>query len=255
MSQINADSNDPRSIARNISGIFEAIFPQLVPVTVANFNKGSYTIPECIPVPIELIKQSSLQRSMLFEIAVVITEGLLQGCCEVDWGRCIERAVERQRRYYDAKFPAQLTDIDRKIAEIVANNLHAMLNNLLRSSKKDPAELLMTPRIPGYRWIANGEGDFSIGSMIIEVKCTNKLFSSADYRQIILYWLLSYISSIEKGTPEWIHGTLVNPRLNHIVTFTFVDIVKLISGNRSMIELVEVFSALIEERQASGRLI
>jgi len=255
MSQDKAMKNNPRSVAREIPGIFEAIFPQLIPGTVAHLNRDSYCVSECKPVPKELVQQSSLQKSMLFEIAVVIAEESIHGECDVDWKKCLERAIGRQKRYYDARIPSELTKVDKHIADIVSKNLLSILNNLRYSSKDDPEDILVAPKIPGFRWIANGEGDFSIGSMIIEVKCTNKRFAAADYRQIILYWLLDYISSIEKGSPEWTHGTLVNPRLNHVVTFLFSDIVKLISGNRSLIELVELFRALIEERRASGKLV
>lgn len=253
MFQGKVKGNNPRSVARDIPGIFEAIFPQLVPVTVAHLNRRSHTVPGCVPVPEELVQQSSLQRSMLFEIAVVIAEELLHGYSDVDWDRCLERAIGRQRRYYDARIPAELTDVDKNIAGIVSKNLLTTLN-CLQSSKENPADVLVAPKIPGYRWIANGEGDFSIGTMIIEVKCTNKHFSSADYRQIVMYWLLGYISSIEKGATEWTHGALVNPRLNHVVKFSFNDVVKLISADRSKIDLVETFRALVAERKASDRI-
>ncbi len=246
--------NDPRSVARDIPGIFEAIFPQLVPVTVAHLNRFSYTVPGCVPVPKELIQQSLLQRSMLFEIAVVKAEELLHGHSDVDWDRCLTRAIQRQRRYYDAQIPAELTDVDKNIAGIVSKNLLTILNSLRSSSQGNPADVLVAPKIPGYRWITNGEGDFSIGTMIIEVKCTNKHFSSADYRQIVMYWLLGYISSIEKGATEWIHGALVNPRLNRVVKFSFNHVVKLISADRSKIDLVETLRALVAERKASDRI-
>lgn len=41
-----------------------------------------------------------------------------------------------------------------------------------------------------------------MGDKLIEVKCSGRNFGSADYRQILMYWLLSYMASIEKDTPE-----------------------------------------------------
>ena len=177
----------------------------------------------------------------------------MHGHRDIDWNECIERAIRRQKRYYDARLPNKVTDVDKAIAVKVAANLQAALNEL-RSPSGIPGDVHVSPNIPGYRWISSGEGDFSIGTMIVEVKCTNKHFSSADYRQIVLYWLLRYISSIEKGDDEWTHGALVNPRLNRIVKFSFDEFVKLISADRSKIDLVETFGALIAEQNPSDRI-
>ncbi len=254
MYQHRSIGSDPRSVAREIPGIFETIFPQLVPATVTHLNRFSYSVTNCIPVPIELVQQSSLQRSMLFELANVVAKEKLVDPSDLDWDKCLIKAIHEQRKYFDAQIPFELTMVDKEIANIVSKNLLVILNNLKVSSKKETVETQLDPKIPGYRWIANGEGDFSIGNMIIEVKCTNKHFSSADYRQIVMYWFLSYISSIEKGTIEWTHGALVNPRLNHISRFSFNDILKLISADRSKIDLVELFKALVMERRTSEQI-
>ena len=88
-------------------------------------------------------------------------------------------------------------------------------------------------------------GDFALGEDIIEVKCTNKHFSSADYRQVVMYWLLSYAAAVERGGREWVGGILVNPRLNLIVKFKFDDLIEIIGASRSKVELVEIFSSII----------
>lgn len=244
--------NDPRSVSREISGIFETILPQLVPVTVAHLNRFSYKVPNCVSVPIELVKKSTLQRSMLFELAVVTSkEKLKKANIDVNWDECLSKAIKEQRKYYDAQIPFKLAEIDKEIALKVSDNLLLILDSLKVSTIGKPNDIQWDPKIPGYRWIANGEGDFSIGDTIIEVKCTNKHFSSADYRQIVMYWLLSYISSIERETIEWTNGILVNPRLNYINKFSFNEILKLISADRSKIDLVEAFKALVLERRTS----
>src|SRR5262249_29735005 len=111
--------------------------------------------------------------------------------------------------------------------------------------------LIHAPEVPGYQWIASGVGDFALGDDIIEVKCTNKHFSSADYRQVVMYWLLSYSAAIEVGGHEWVGGILVNPRLNRIVKFKFGDLIEIIGAGRSKVELVEIFSSMIESRSSA----
>ena len=87
---------------------------------------------------------------------------------------------------------------------------------LTHLEEKRMEEVSREPLIPGYGWIGNSIGDYSQETTIIEVKCTNKHFSSADYRQVAMYWLLSYIRSLEKGGNSWEIAILLNPRRNVI---------------------------------------
>ena len=74
-----------------------------------------------------------------------------------------------------------------KVADFVANNLLKMLRKI---EKEDGFQKLKSrPFIPGYQWVASGQGDFSIGTKLIEVKCTGRHFSTSDYRQVIMYRL------------------------------------------------------------------
>ena len=114
-------------------------------------------------------------------------------------------------------------------------------------SASGDSELRTEPRIPGYRWISSGVGDFATRTSIIEVKCSSKRFSSADYRQVVTYWLLSYVEGLEKDRPCWSTGILLNPRLNLVVEFEIGDLIPVISAGRSLIEIVETFGAVVNE--------
>lgn len=238
-------AKDPRTVARDIPGIFDALFPQLVPGIVAHFNRKAISFADCKALPDGLVKASELNRAMLFEVAFARGEQLIAGIEETDWDACLKIAVERQRRHFDAKLPDALAPADKIVADLVAKNLATMLNHILEKTIIFP--LVRSPKIPGYQWIASGCGDFSIGTKIIEVKCTNKHFSASDYRQIVIYWLLSYASSIEKGTPEWTNGILINPRLNDSLEFSFDEIIAVIGAGRSKVELLELFSSMVGE--------
>jgi len=226
--------------------MFDALFPQLVPGVVAHFNRKSTSVHGYDPVRQELVGASGLQRAMLFEIAVAAAEQLLTESTEVDWKTCLEVAIERQRRHFDAKPPETLSDADRVVALQVARNLYAMLKHV--QGDPESGELIRSPHIPGYQWVASGVGDFSIGTRLIEVKCTRKHFSSSDYRQVVMYWLLSYAASVERGAAEWSECILLNPRLNLVVTLTFSEIIRVIAAGRSKVELLELFAAMIGDR-------
>lgn len=238
-------AKDPRTVARDIPGIFDVLFPQLVQGIVAHFNRKAISFADCKVIPDGIVKASNLNRAMLFEIAFARGEQLIGGTEEADWDACLKIAVERQRRHFDAKLPDSLVTADKNVAEWVAKNLAAMLSQIQATAKSFP--LVRSPLVPGYQWIASGFGDFSIGARLIEVKCTNKHFSASDYRQILIYWLLSYASSIEKGTPEWTNGILMNPRLNHFLEVSFDEIITVIAAGRSKVELLELFSSMVGE--------
>jgi hypothetical protein len=61
-----------------------------------------------------------------------------------------------------------------------------------------------------------------------------------------MYWLLSYAAAVEVRGHEWIGGILVNPRLNLILKFKFDDLIEIISAGKSKVELVRIFSSIIE---------
>jgi hypothetical protein len=238
-------ANDPRTLARDIPGLLDALFPQLTPGVVAHFNRKATSVANCAPVPQVLVAASNLQRSMLFEIAVAAAEQLLQGYEVIDWAICLDIAVERQRRHFDAELPGAMSEVDKTVATLVARNLVVMLRELLFGTGDS---LVRSPTIPGYQWVASGLGDFSIGTRLIEVKCTNKHFASADYRQIIMYWLLGYAYSLERGTSEWTEAVLVNPRRNFLVRLPIDEIVSVLGAGRSKVELLELFSTMIGDR-------
>jgi hypothetical protein len=239
-------TNDPRTVARDIPGIFDVLFPQLTPGVVAHFNRRSRTITDCEPVPEELVAASTLNRAMLFELAVAAGEQLLFGRKTVDWTETLRVAVTRQRRYFDANIPASLSSNDIIVAERVARNLTVALRQFQAESGQE--RLVLSPAIPGFQWIASGVGDFAVGTKLIEVKCTNKHFSASDYRQIVMYWLLGYASSVESKTPEWSDGILINPRLNRVVQLSFNEIINVIGAGRSKVDLLQLFSSMVGVR-------
>lgn len=233
---------DPRTIAREIPSIFDVIFPQLTSSVVAYFNKKAVTFPDLKAVSDEFINTSILQKAMLFEVAYARCEQLLNNT-DADWDECLRVATRRQQRHFDAKLPEGLRPADMEVAEQVAVNLTAMLNYL--HSQSPQYDLTHSPRVAGFQWIASGEGDFSIGEKLIEVKCSGKNFGAADYRQVLMYWLLSYADAIERDEPEWKNIVLLNPRHNRAVEITFNEIIEVTAAGRSKVEILELFSSII----------
>lgn len=233
---------DPRTVARDIPGVCDILFPQLLPAIVSHLNREAQSIPNCTYVEEGLTLKMSTNAAMLFEVAYARAEQVLDGAAE-DWEACLNVALSRQSKYFDANLPEKLTEIDLSIANRTADNLVKSISFFQDRSHNIKA--IQSPVIPGYQWIAKGCGDFSIGTTLIEVKCSGRSFSSSDYRQLLIYWLLSFASSIEGGVEEWKKGVLLNPRLNKYIEFEFDELVKIAGAGRSKIEILELFSSLV----------
>lgn len=235
---------DPRTVARNIPGVFDEVFPQLTPGVVAYFNKSELTVP-ILPLRPDLLQRSTLQRAMLFELGYTVGETLLGGAVVIDWPSCFVETLRRQRVYFDAKLPDKLAEADQLLAETVGRNLASTLTELSRSSGR---AIVIRPPIPGLEWIANGYGDFSLDATLVEVKCTAKRFSAADYRQIAIYWLLSFAASIEGHSEEWQDFVLLNPRSGMLVSMKFDSFLSIISSGRTKVEILQLFQTLVGTR-------
>jgi hypothetical protein len=181
---------------------------------------------------------------MLFEIAVAVGEQLVRGAIP-DWDLAVETAVARQRKHFDAGPISEVTDDDKYVAIKVANNLARMLES--KREAVNAGVVVVSPVIPGFRWISSSTGDFSVSNELIEVKCVARHFSSADYRQIIIYWLLSYAAALEGRGQEWQAAALVNPRLGLTLNCQFDDLLNVVSGGISKIDLLQMFSAIVED--------
>jgi hypothetical protein len=234
---------DPRTVARDIPGIFDEIFPQLTPGIVMHFNLQAEMMP-VRALPRALLSASALQRAMLFELAYSVAENILKGEA-IDWPACFQATLERQRAYFDAKLPDQFEAADMGVAELVGRNL---AETLQRMSASHGLPLVLRPSIPGLEWIANGKGDFAIGDSLIEVKCTAKRFSSSDYRQVAIYWLLSYAAAIEGRGTEWKELVLFNPRNGARVTLGFDKFLSVISSGRTKVDILQLFESLVGSR-------
>lgn len=235
---------DPRTVARDIPGMFYDVFPQLTAGIVGHFNSQATKL-DSIPLPATLLAQSRLQRAMLFELGTAVGERLVAGA-EVDWDVCSAAALKRQRAYFDAKLPEVFDETDKTLATIVGENLAAALRAL---SGDAGCPIVLNPPIPGLEWIANGYGDFAIARTIVEVKCTAKRFSAADYRQVAIYWLLSYAAAVEGHKDEWTHFALLNPRRGELVFMRFDAFLSTVSNGLTHVDILQLFQSLVGSRR------
>ena len=236
---------DPRTVARDIPGVFDILFPRLTGGLVASLNRGMFGFKGLTPVPEELVEQSRIQRAMLFELAMVRAENILDGETDPNWDSCLTVATARQRRHYDSQFPVRLEHCDLDVVSRAAANLVAMLRSA--QALHPDLQLARSPVIPGLGWVASGFGDFSLGSILIEVKHTDRNSLSADFRQILMYWLLRYAAFLEGREGVWSDCLLLNPRRNAALLVSFDGLMRAASANLGRVELFEILRSAVGE--------
>lgn len=142
---------DPRTVARDIPGICDLLFPQLLPAIVAHLNREAQPIPGCTIIDESMLVGIDTNAAMLFEVAYVRAEQILEEKNE-DWNECLSIALIRQSRYFDAVLPDNLSDIEIKIANQTATNLTKSIRYL--SEGWGDSNVIRSPIIPGFQWIA-----------------------------------------------------------------------------------------------------
>lgn len=236
---------DPRTVAREIPGLLEGLFPQLAPGVVMHLNAGARSIDGCSAIDEEKVDGSTLQHAMLFELAFAAGEQLIAGRSNVDWKRAVAVAVDRQRRHFDARVPERVEARDLEIAHEVGSNLAHMLSHVAEGRPLERA-----PKVLGFQWIAAGVGDFSFDRSLVEVKCAKKRFGASDYRQVLMYWLLSYAAAVEGRGEEWKEVVLMNPRTNIVVDVAIEDLLQLVAAGISKIDLLQLFTWVVGDYSA-----
>lgn len=234
---------DPRTVARDMPGILDVLFPRLTGGLVAALNRKMFSFGGIVQVPDTIVAESRLKRAMLFELATIRAEQILDGKGDPSWDECLALAAERQRRHYDAVIPDHLEHHDMQVAAHAANNLVFMLQELKASHAA--AQLQRSPFIRGLGWIASGVGDFSLGETLIEVKHTDRNFVAGDFRQVLMYWILKYAAAIEGSEEVWADFVLLNPRRNVALKINFDFLLYSASASASRVEIFELLRSIV----------
>jgi hypothetical protein len=195
------------------------------------------------PVPSRLVEKSQIQKALLFELSMVRTETHLRAGKALSWDECLQMASQRQSRHHDVRVPDKLQECDLEVATIASQNLLAMLKSI--KTRHPEAQLEISPVIPGFGWIASGNGDFSLGQVLVEVKHTDRNFIAGDFRQVLMYWLLKYAYAIEGVGDVWTDVLLLNPRRNAALLIRFDYLLRSASANSSRVELLELLRSMV----------
>ncbi|WP_034994571.1 hypothetical protein [Beijerinckia mobilis] len=236
-------ARDPRTVARDIPGVLDILFPRLTGGLVNALNAEMFSFTGISPIPSEIVDKSRLLKAMIFELSMARAESEIRGGAVASWDECLAVASKRQRRHFDARIPEKLEPSDILVADYAARNLVAMLNSV--QSQRPSAILEHAPLIPGLGWVASGSGDFAIGSTLIEVKHTERNFGAGDFRQVLMYGLLRYAHSIENDSEVWSDVLLLNPRRNAALLINYDHVFRSASASSNRVELVELLRSAV----------
>lgn len=120
-----------------------------------------------------------------------------------------------------------------------------MLNSV--QAQRCGMALEQSPVIPGLGWVASGNGDFALGSTLIEVKHTERNFGSGDFRQVMMYWLLKYANSIENDGDVWSEILFLNPRRNAALLLNYDHLLQSASAGLNRVELIELLRSAVSQ--------
>ena len=244
MSASRLPTRDPRTVARDIPGVLDILFPRLTGGLVNALNSKMFAFADVQAISTAAIEASSLQNAMLFEISMARAESELRGSV-VPWDECLKVASLRQRRHFDARIPEKLEPSDISVADHAARNLVVMLNSV--RAQRPSATLEHAPLIPGLGWVASGNGDFALGTTLIEVKHTGRNFGASDFRQVLMYWLLQYARIVEYDGQVWSDVLLLNPRRNAALLVNYDHLLRSASASSNRVELVELLRSAVAQ--------
>lgn len=236
-------ARDPRTVARDIPGVLDVLFPRLTGGLVNALNAKMFSFAGISPIPNELIQKSRLQKAMMFELSMARAESQLRDDNVASWEACLAIASRRQQRHFDARIPTELQPDDILVADHAARNLVAMLERV--QAQRHSAILEHSPLIPGLGWVASGNGDFAIGPTLIEVKHTERNFGASDFRQVLMYWLLRYARTVENTGDMWTEVLLLNPRRNAALLISYDYLLRAASASSNRVELVEMLRSAV----------
>jgi len=180
---------------------------------------------------------------MLFELSVVRAERIIEENEDISWAACLPVALARQQRHFDAKMPHEVCANDIMLADHAARNLVTAIKEV--ADQEGVEVIQVAPRLRGFGWIGSGKVDFVVGNLLVEVKHTDRNFIAGDFRQVLMYWLLKFASSIEGGEAAWDTCILLNPRRNRALRLDFDALLKSASGGLSRVEIYELLRSVV----------
>lgn len=125
---------------------------------------------------------------------------------------------------------------DLEISNDEKNDIIKVANNILEFIDKINGDVvLFRPKLKGYGFIPDLEGDLLVDETLYEVKTVNRNFKSSDMKQLFIYLALKQVSN--EGA--WKYGGLYNPKRGLYCRFNVKSLIYNLSGGATPNEVFE----------------
>lgn len=114
----------------------------------------------------------------------------------------------------------------RALEEIEAEDIASRLIAAIPESVKNLGGFQRRPTLRGVGALADCEADLTFKSTLVEIKSGDRTLRSIDLKQVITYFMLSYL----KSDSVFRTCLIINPRQGFRVVFDFDDLIEVVSG-------------------------
>lgn len=223
---------------RDISEKFSAIWKQNLPLMTSSFmrvfNEAQVKTTNKNPIPnIQNVRYDIVAETAfnLSEIAIVEDEKINEIIKDSKRFQKIvsdtAKSIWTTGNYKKKDLKLEKAELE-EIQNICKNTLE-----FIEKSKKKKVEF--KPKLIGYGFIPDLEGDLSIDDTLYEIKTVNRNFKSSDLKQLFIYLALKQVSEEE----NWKYAGLYNPRKGIYCKFNVKSLIYNLTGGQTPNETFE----------------
>ncbi len=251
---------DLREFSRNFGGLLNEIFPLMNSGFINGFNeKYEIGLNFLDDISVSLMQETNIMEAFLFEFCLVFCEARISDNT-LDLRRKFSslwaQTILKQKKYYDchikksSALSSSELDAIVNVAHKILNNFLIMKEKLTRLQTENNLDIVISPVIPGFGTLDPSYADYSIGETLIEVKCTKSKFSTADYNQVFIYWLLSTMWNVLVDNKALLYKnfSLVNLRRGELIYINGFDFAYIVSGGKNFQSIIQMFSNILNRK-------
>lgn len=238
-----------RTIAEKFSSIWKLSFPFLNSNFMRVFNESQVynfeqtAIGKSDNIRYDLISECAFNIAAKSYKKVSISD-LMSDSEELDE---IIKKTAKSIWSFDNYNVCDLTLNEEEVSQIII-----LSNNLLKFiDSHSTTEVTFRPKLKGFGFISDLEGDISISNILYEVKTVKRKFKTSDLKQLIIYLALR---QADDNSRNWEYAGLYNPRTGAYSKFKVSSLISNITGGKTPNEAFDDFlDSLIRDIQVDSK--
>lgn len=238
-----------RNIAEKFTAIWRQNFPLLSSSFIRVFNETQLKEINTTPVITNEEVRYDLVAEISFNLSELSTKDNISIDNILDDQLKLEPIIKHTAKTIWTS--GNYSNEDLVLTDEEISDIKCISNNILEFIEKEGGDNVeFRPKVKGYGFIPDLEGDLSIGNTLYELKTVKRNFKTSDLKQLFIYLALRQVSDVE----NWSYAGLYNPRKG---LFCKLDIKKTIynlSGGKSPNETFEnLLNGLVRDIEIDSR--